>query len=79
MRALEDALAIAQATESSLPHPLLTTGSVLDEPEARDNGSESGLDKVDAVVESFGTLHINERERTECFFGPSGSSEVRFF
>lgn len=76
MRALEDALAIAQANDSSLPHPLLTTSSILGELEAPDSDKEGEVDKVDRIAESFGTLHINEQERTEQFFGPSGGSEV---
>ena len=76
MRALEDALAIAQAGESASPHPLLTAGFVFDDENMRDSEQRPSNDKVESIAEAFGTLHIDEKERTQRFFGPSGGSEV---
>ncbi|KAI0696518.1 hypothetical protein BC835DRAFT_1271862 [Cytidiella melzeri] len=76
MRALEDALAIAQAAETSQPHPLLTTEIEQDtEVDISVNEEKVDVSIVDSVVESFGTLHIDENERTVRFFGTSGGSE----
>lgn len=77
MRALEDALAIAQAAESTQPHPLLM---IEPEPDIEIDINVTEDDEVaaaDSLAGTFGTLHIDEKERTERFFGASGGSEVR--
>ncbi len=81
MRALEDALAIAQAAESTQPHPLLTTPLRFEDEKDLDSTPQQE-DPVKPVIEdelsdSFGTLHIDDREKTMRFFGPSGGAEVR--
>ena len=80
MRALEDALAIAQACESNQPHPLLATPWKIEdeepEPEAEPEDVKPIIDH-EQLLESFGTLHINEKEKTVRFFGPAGGAEVR--
>jgi uncharacterized protein YgbK (DUF1537 family) len=78
MRALEDALAIAQAAQSSHPHSLLTAEAKQDSDTDFDEcvKQETDSNTSEAIVESFGTLHINEEERTIRFFGTSGGSEV---
>ena len=82
MRALEDAIAIAQNAESDEPHPLLQqrfrpsddAGVQLDdeddEPEDQQDPGE------EALADSFGTLHIDPHEKTIRFYGPSGGVEV---
>lgn len=85
MRALEDALAIAQATESSEPHPLLAQPWRFDDDDTGHNksGTEDSTDEgetaYDILLNSFGRLHINEQERSVRFFGPAGGAEVRLF
>ncbi|KAI0342425.1 hypothetical protein BDW22DRAFT_1330929 [Trametopsis cervina] len=75
MRALEDALAIAQAAESSQTHPLLSVEATQDIDVDINQEEEDEPETVDSVVESFGTLHIEDKGRTQRFFGPSGGSE----
>ncbi|KAI0088250.1 hypothetical protein BDY19DRAFT_891233 [Irpex rosettiformis] len=78
MRALEDALAISQAAESSQPHPLLVAESEQDvEIDVNMTMEEGDISSSDSITESFGTLHINDKERTVQYFGTSGGSEVR--
>lgn len=84
MRALEDALAIAQAAEEDEPHPLLQHPLQFDDepypPDDEDDSSDSESKTVSphdgAMDEAFGTLHIDEKEKTLRFFGPSGGAEV---
>ena len=82
IRALEDAITIAQAAESNEPHPLLSAQWRMededdDEPEGESEEHLCDEPGPEALVQSFGTLHVNERERTMRFFGPAGSPEVR--
>lgn len=77
MRALEDALAISQAAESSLPHPLLVVEPEKDiEIDVSMNLEEGDVSSSESLTESFGTLHIDEKQRTIRYFGTSGGSEV---
>lgn len=80
MRALEDALAIAQAAETSELHPLLATSWRMDEEEV-EHGREDEKEKDsthadDLLADTFGTLHVDEKHRTVRFFGPAGGAEV---
>lgn len=80
IRALEDALAIAQAQDSDKPHTLLSTPWKVDddeeEPSAPHEPTEPGLEDL---VGTLGTLHIDEKAKTVQFFGPSGGTEVSTF
>ena len=80
MRALEDALAIAQAAETNEPHPLLATSWRMEEEEP-EQGLPDGKEKEDSHTEdllahTYGTLHVDEKHRTVRFFGPAGGAEV---
>ena len=82
IRALEDAITIAQAAESNEPHPLLSAQWRLEDESDEEPEDESEDHAVEdpgpeALIQSFGTLHVNERERTMRFFGPMGTPEVR--
>ncbi|KAF5352033.1 hypothetical protein D9758_009454 [Tetrapyrgos nigripes] len=76
MHALEDALAIAQAEQSTEPHPLLVS--------QEDNVKEAGLDlkaitediteDSSTLADALGTLYI-DKGGVSRFFGPSGGSE----
>ena len=77
MRALEDALAIAQAAESSQPHPLLVVELEESEIDISMTVDDDEAFSAESVTESFGTLHIDGKERTVRYFGTSGGSEVR--
>ena len=84
MHALEDALAIAQASESDEPHPLLQQpfkieddiGLEFEEDEEDEDETTAQEPSLQALAESFGTLHIDQREKTIRFYGPSGGVEV---
>ena len=80
MRALEDALAIAQSAESAEPHPLLRQPFRPDDaPLDGDDDAEASDEKdsgEEALADSFGTLHIDPTEKTIRFYGPSGGVEV---
>lgn len=76
MRALEDALAIAQAAESSQPHSLLAVEPEDVEIDVSMTFDEGETSSAESITESFGTLHIDEKERTVRYFGTSGGSEV---
>ena len=75
IRALEDALAIAQAQESDKPHTLLSTPWKVDDDEEEQphDPTNPGLEDL---VDTLGTLHIDEKGKTVQFFGPSGGTEV---
>ncbi|GJE86308.1 Zn(II)2Cys6 transcription factor [Phanerochaete sordida] len=83
MRALEDALAIAQSAESDETHPLLREQFILDD--EGDLAEEHGEDEAgpsdaapataETLADSFGTLHIDPRGKTLRFYGPSGGAE----
>ncbi|KAI0826144.1 hypothetical protein BC629DRAFT_1690247 [Irpex lacteus] len=75
MRALEDALAIAQAAESSQPHSLLAVEPEDVEIDVSMTFDEGETSSAESITESFGTLHIDEKERTVRYFGTSGGSE----
>ncbi|EKM56701.1 uncharacterized protein PHACADRAFT_183301 [Phanerochaete carnosa HHB-10118-sp] len=83
MCALEDALAIAQANEGNEPHPLLKRPFKFDDerepPADTDEGEEeegeSQTMPAEALADSFGTLHIDQREKTLRFYGPAGGVE----
>lgn len=84
MRALEDALAIAQANEGDEPHPLLREPLKFEyespplEPDDEDENTEgSEATPLEALADSFGTLHIDQKEKTLRFYGPTGGVEVR--
>lgn len=81
MRALEDALAIAQAQESSLPHELLLTPFKLDDDDKTEDRSSPPNDQsdLDDIANVLGTLHINEKDKVVRFFGPTGGVEVTVF
>ncbi|KAI0080409.1 hypothetical protein K474DRAFT_1704716 [Panus rudis PR-1116 ss-1] len=80
MRALEDALVIAQAQESDEPHPLLATPWKLDEDEsAKDSGEADMEGKVEDMADILGALHIDGKERSNKFFGPTGGVESLLF
>lgn len=79
MRALEDALAIAQAAETTQRHPLLLTPWRADDDEGDQYEDKLHVEEIkhedpvdDGLAHSFGTLHVNENQRTMQFFGPSG-------
>ncbi|KAI0795508.1 hypothetical protein C8Q75DRAFT_454329 [Abortiporus biennis] len=76
MRALEDAVAIAQAEQSSQPHPLLVKPFTFDDepsPEPQSVGSPPLT--VEGLSTAFGTLHVNEKGKVVKFFGSSGGAE----
>ncbi|KAI0795509.1 hypothetical protein C8Q75DRAFT_454538 [Abortiporus biennis] len=77
MRALEDALAIAQTQHSDHPHELLATPFKLDDDEETTESQEapSPAPRVEDVISAFGTLHIDQREKTVSYFGTSGGAE----
>ncbi|KAJ3551352.1 hypothetical protein NM688_g4752 [Phlebia brevispora] len=80
MRNLEDALAIAQAAETNERHPLLAVPWRIDDDEdERQPSEQDDKESLDshALVESFGTLHVDERHRTVRFFGPAGEAEAK--
>ena len=81
MGTLEDALAIAQsAQDSSQPHPLLWGkshhGTEFEGETPEGQTDQSGPDDI---TTAFGTLHIDEKQKTMRFFGPSGGSEVSLY
>lgn len=80
MRALEDALAIAQNAEGDEPHPLLQQPFKIDdaavEEEEQEEASDENEQIAEALSDSFGTLHIDQRQKTLRFYGPSGGVEV---
>lgn len=76
VRLLEDALAIAQAQESDQPHPLLVEPFKLDADDTAPMQVASPGPNVEDLVGTLGTLHINEKEKTMRFFGPTGGAEV---
>ncbi|GJE86313.1 fungal specific transcription factor domain-containing protein [Phanerochaete sordida] len=83
MRALEDALAIAQTSEDDEPHPLLRQPfrfgdegeSPVEDDEDEQGEGEDQSPPVEALADSFGTLHIDQREKTLRFYGPTGGVE----
>ncbi|KAF7440022.1 hypothetical protein PC9H_000363 [Pleurotus ostreatus] len=76
MHALEDALAIAQSSESSQPHPLLTVpfeDEVEDEPSLL---QPMNSEETAQASNQFGMLHMDPVDYGSArFFGPSGGSE----
>ena len=78
MRALEDALAIAQSAEEAGTHPLLQQPLQFDDVEGveEEDEDEEKDQAAEALADSFGTLHIDQREKTIRFYGPSGGVEV---
>lgn len=78
MRALEDALAIAQTSEGDDQHPLLQQQFQLDDAEdiEEEQEDEEKEQIAEALADSFGTLHIDQMEKTIRFYGPSGGVEV---
>lgn len=80
IRALEDALAIAQAQESDKPHLLLSTPWKDDEDEDDTiEPHEPTVPGLEDLMGTLGTLHIDEKGKTVQFFGPSGGTEVSTF
>ena len=84
MHALEDALAIAQSSESDKTHPLLQQPLTFvdDDLDFEEEDEDTDEEKpqavsVEALVDSFGTLHIDQGKKTLRFYGPSGGAEVR--
>lgn len=83
MHALEDALAIVQATESKNPHPLLSQPFSLDEDdddllEEEEEEDTKTIIGTSGLADAFGALHMeNNNGASQRFFGPSGGSEVR--
>ncbi|KAK7683831.1 hypothetical protein QCA50_013207 [Cerrena zonata] len=76
IRALEDALAIAQAQESDKPHLLLSTPWKDDEDEDDTiEPHEPTVPGLEDLMGTLGTLHIDEKGKTVQFFGPSGGTE----
>jgi hypothetical protein len=84
MHSLEDALAVAQASEGDLPHSLLRQPLKFEDDDDLDlEEEEEDADEDNALVasvqtleDSFGTLHIDQRKKTLRFYGPSGGVEV---
>ncbi|THH31848.1 hypothetical protein EUX98_g2353 [Antrodiella citrinella] len=72
MRLLEDALEVAQMQDSPEPHPLLRTPFLLDDEEL-DDGEVAKPE--DELVEVMGSLHINEKDGSVQFYGPTGGGE----
>ncbi|CAL1709670.1 unnamed protein product [Somion occarium] len=76
IRALEDALAIAQAQESDTPHVLLSTPWKPDDEDVTlQEPQDFEVPNLENLADALGTLHIDEKEKTMQFFGPTGGTE----
>ena len=74
MRVLEDALQVAQMQESQEQHPLLKTPFVVEDDEPID---EEVPDPEGELLDVMGSLHINEKDGSVQYHGPTGGAEVR--
>ncbi|KAH8097119.1 hypothetical protein BXZ70DRAFT_895415 [Cristinia sonorae] len=76
IRLLEDAVQVAQMEQSSLPHPLLRTPFVLNPMDSSDPDEDMSED-IGELADVMGSLHINEKDKSVQFYGPTGGTEAR--
>ncbi|KAJ3503887.1 hypothetical protein NLJ89_g8234 [Agrocybe chaxingu] len=78
MRSLEDALAIIHSSESDEPHPLLSVGEDIEDPEPEPDVLKPLVDEKSQspqpLSETLGTLCVDTHGGSR-FFGPTGGAE----